>query len=178
MKHTFLLIFYTLLQGIQVLAQEKVTPSEGFKIEGKIKKEWNFTIAELMTMEAKVVSDITISNQKGEVKGKATGLKGIPLKSILEKLEFQVEKPKDLNEFYLVLEATDGYRVVFSWNEVFNTEVGNNLYVITEKDGKKLNEMPERILIVSSSDLKIGRRYIKGVNKISVNRLEGKKIKD
>ena len=60
---------------------------------------------------------------------------------------------------------------MFSWNEIFNTETGNNLYIITEEDGKKMNEMDESILIASTKDFKT-RRYIKGLEKIIVERAD------
>jgi len=46
--------------------------------------------------------------------------------------------------------------VVFSWNEIYNTDTGIGMYVITEKNGKKMCEMDERILAISSRDFKTG----------------------
>ncbi|MEO8146527.1 MAG: hypothetical protein ABI723_02765 [Bacteroidia bacterium] len=61
---------------------------------------------------------------------------------------------------------------MYSWNEIYNTEVGNAVFIITEKAVKKLSEMDEPILVVSTSDLKTGRRFIKGLSKITINRIE------
>ena len=99
-------------------------------------------------------------------------MKGVLLKPILDSLHFKAEKPKDLSAFYLVFVASDDYKVVFSWNEIFNTPVGEQLYLIVEKDGKPLSEMDERILLASVSDLKSGRRYVKGLKKIIVGKVE------
>ncbi|MES2411549.1 MAG: molybdopterin-binding protein, partial [Bacteroidota bacterium] len=79
---------------------------------------------------------------------------------------------KELNEFYFVLVDTDGDKIVFSWNEIFNTEAGNTFYIITEMDGKKLKDMEQKIIFISTSDLKSGRRYIKALEKIQVKRAE------
>jgi hypothetical protein len=160
------------LFALSLTAQERVDPSDRISVVGKIKQERQFTLSELASMEAVAIPDLTITGTKGEIKGKVTGLKGIPIKSLLEKIEFQVDKPKELSEFFLVFEATDGYRVVFSWNELFNTSTGNTVYIITEKDGKKINVMPERILLTSSSDFATGRRYVKGLCRIVLSRCE------
>jgi hypothetical protein len=167
-----LLLLLLLISSQFVNAQRKVTPTEKFSISGKIKTELKFTLTDLNALETKAIPDIVITNNSGEVKSTAKGLKGILLKSILEKLEFQIEKPKELNEFYFTFVASDGYKAVFSWNEIFNTETGNNIYLITEKDGKKISEMEDRILIMTTSDFKTGRRHIRGLEKIVVSRVE------
>ena len=170
MKKLFLLLL--LISSQFVNAQRKVIPTEQFSISGKIKVELKFTLADLNVLETKAIPDIVITNNSGETKSTAKDLKGILLKSILEKLEFQIEKPKELNEFYFTFIASDGYKVVYSWNEIFNTEVGNNIYLVTEKGGKKISEIENRILIITTSDFKTGRRHIKGLEKIIVGRVE------
>ena len=64
------------------------------------------------------------------------------------------------DRFYFVFIASDGYRVVFSWNEIYNTETGNNFFIVTEMEGKKLYDVDQRIIFISTADLKTGRRYI------------------
>ena len=76
------------------------------------------------------------------------------------------------DRFYFVFIASDGYRVVFSWNEIYNTETGNNFFIVTEMEGKKLYDVDQRIIFISTADLKTGRRYIKGLEKIEVRQLE------
>ena len=91
---------------------------------------------------------------------------------MLENIEIIVDKPKYLNEFYFIFVAADGYKAVFSWNEIFNTETGNSLYLVTEMNGKKLKEIPERILFISTKDFRTGRRYISGLDRIIIKRVD------
>ncbi len=170
MKYLLLPIFLFIFQIPNLYSQKIILFSEEVSISGKIKKEMKLSLKELIAMESKALPDIVITNHLGEVKSTDKGLKGIALKPILEKLELIAATPKEYNEFYFVFEATDGYRVVYSWNELFNTETGNNIYIISEKDGKKMNEMEDRILLITTSDLKTGRRNIKGLCKILVCR--------
>jgi hypothetical protein len=153
-------------------AQTKLTPTEQLTIIGKVKKELKFTLADLASYTTTSIPDIGITNHTGEVKNTAKNMKGIPFKNILDKIEFATDKPKELSEFYLNFVASDGYKVVFSWNEIFNTEVGNHLFIITEKDGKQLKDFDDRILIICTSDFKTGRRYVKALEKIIVGRVE------
>ena len=155
-----------------ICAQRTVSPSQTLKIEGKVKAEKTFSIADLEAFPKTVIPDQTLYNHKGEVKSTVKNLKGVLLKTVLAGTEFVYDKPKELNEFYFVFVAADGYKVVFSWNEIYNTEMGNNFYIVTEMEGKKMNDMDQRILFISTADLKSGRRYIKALEKIEVKRAE------
>lgn len=155
-----------------LLAQKDIKPSDEFVVIGQVAHELKFTLADLEKMPSKNIEDIVITNHLGEPRGTAKNLKALPLKTLLNKIDFKAESPKTLSEFYLTFIATDNYKAVYSWNEIFNTATGDNIFLITEKDGKKLAEMPERILVITSSDLKTGRRNIKGLTKIVVSRSE------
>ena len=172
MQKFVLIALILVIQAYAGFGQEKIiAASNEFKIEGKVKTELTYTLKDLSAFPSQLIKDVEIINHKGELKGSAKGLKGIVLKTIFDKVEFLTDSPKELSEFYFIFIATDGYKVVFSWNELFNTEVGNTVFLITEKDGKKINEMEERILVISTSDLKVGRRYIKGLSKIIVSKV-------
>lgn len=169
LKH---LIVIFLLASYSINAQRTITPSETLKIEGKIKSGTTFTIADLEMFQKVDISDQKLYNHRGEPKGMLTNMKGVPLKTVLGSIEFDYDKPKELNEFYFVFVATDGYKVVFTWNEIYNTEAGNSFYIVTEMEGKKLKEMDQRIVFISTADLKSGRRYIKALDKIQIKRVE------
>jgi hypothetical protein len=77
-----------------------------------------------------------------------------------------------LSECYFVFIASDGYKVVYSWNEIFNTKNGQGIYVIVERDGKKIDQIEDRISVFSKADLMTGRRYVKGLSRIIVKRAE------
>lgn len=166
------LIVLLILTSSFIYAQRTIIPSETLKIEGKIKAEKTFSIKQLDSFPKIAIADQTLYNHKGEVKSTIKNMKGVLLKTVLEGLEYNYEKPKELNEFYFVFVATDSYKVVFSWNEIYNTEAGNNFYIVTEMEGKRLKDMEQRILFIATADLKSGRRYIKALEKIQVKRVD------
>lgn len=161
-----------ILTNFSVNAQRTIPPTDSLWVTGKIKNPTVFTLANLNTFLKTAIKDQIIYNHNGEVKDTLTGMSGIPLKTLLASILYVYDKPKFLNEFYFVFIASDGYRVVFSWNEIYNTETGNNFFIVTEMEGKKLNDLGQRILFISTGDLKTGRRYIKGLEKIDVRQLE------
>ncbi|MES2850945.1 MAG: molybdopterin-binding protein, partial [Bacteroidota bacterium] len=117
----------------------------------------NFTTVKL--------ADLTITNHKGEVKRTITNLEGVSLKEVLQKAEINSDSPKTLSEFYFVFTACDGYKVVYSWNEIFNNSTGNTMYLIKEKDD-------ENISSITTSDMMTGRRYVQGLSTISIYRIQ------
>ncbi|MFI5142195.1 MAG: molybdopterin-binding protein, partial [Bacteroidia bacterium] len=162
---------FLLLLSTFVWAQ-KITLTNQFTITGKIKTELKFTLADINTYPPVPINDVPLVNHLGGTVETLHNLKGIALKPLLEKIEFQVKSSKELNHFYLTFIASDGYKVVYSWNEIFNSPTGNNLYIITERDGKKLSDSDDRILTITTTDFQTGRRYVKALDKIIVSRVE------
>jgi len=115
---------------------------------------------------------VVITDHMGKEKNTLTQLKGILLKDILNNVEIDAETPKVLSAYYFVLVASDNYKIVFSWNELFNTETGNNVYIITEENGKKMKDTDERIAIVAVTDIRTGRRHMSNIKKKIVARAE------
>ena len=92
------------------------------------------------------------------------------LKDVLSTIEINAESPKVLSEYYFVCKANDGYTVVYSWNELFNTTVGDSSYLVTEKGGKAASTLEGTILMISPKDFKTGRRHVKALTSIEVRR--------
>ena len=153
------------------MSQTNLTPTTSIRIFGEVEKEITLSIDELKQMKQQLVEDQLIYNHKGEVKDTLNTMKGVSLKEALSQVKFKYEKPKELNEFYFVFTASDGYRVVFSWNEIYNTEAGNFLYFITEMKGKKMQDLDQRMVFLSAKDIKSGRRYIKCLQSIEIRKL-------
>jgi hypothetical protein len=154
------------------VSQEKIVSTNSITVTGAVEKEMTFQIADLNGFVSKRIPDVVITNHLGEPRGTARGLKAILIKDVLSQISFKAESPKVLSEFFLTFVASDGYAAVYSWNEIFNSPTGDNIFLITEKDGKPLAEMSERILIITPTDFKTGRRHIKGLSKIVVGRIQ------
>lgn len=166
------LILFFIITCISIFGQEKKSTTTEFRVTGQVKKELIISLYDLEKYSAQNIKDLSITNHLGEARYTAKNLKGILLKDLLKDLQINEESPKKLSEFYFLFTAIDNYKVVFSWNEIFNTSTGDHLYVITEKDGTKIKDMEDRILIVTTSDFKTGRRHIKALSKIEVRRAQ------
>lgn len=167
-----LLLNYLILISILAFAQNVDKQTKAIVIQGRVKGSKTITVDDLKKFKSNVIGDISITNHKGEAKGVAKELHGVLLKDVLETIQLDNESPKQFSEYYFTCIASDGYKVVFSWNELFNTATGNSTYIVTEKDGKAIASSDESILMISSQDFRTGRRYVKNLETITVGRVE------
>ena len=170
MKKPF--IFLLLCCSLYVSAQQNDCNTDAFIIKGEIKNEITISFKLLDSFTTSDIPNVVITNHLGEKRSEAKGMKGVLIKSILERADIKVESPKQLSEFYFVFTACDGYKIVYSWNEIFNTETGNHIFWVTEKNGSRGKELKEKMLTITPTDFKTGRRYIKGLTSITVNRVQ------
>jgi hypothetical protein len=157
---------------MHLLAQEKPTPTDAFSVNGEVKAVRQIGFVDIEKLTVHTIGDVVITNHAGEIKGTAKGLQGVKLKELLATAQLITENPKLNSTYYFVVKASDGYTVVFSWNEIFNSPIGEKIYVVTSKDGVALKNMTERLLLISPTDLNTGRRYVKGLSEIQVKRAQ------
>lgn len=162
-----LLIFF-LLATSSAFAQQKNTQTLQFKISGKVKNESVITLDSLNQYAIKSIGNIKVTDHTGAFKHEDDQLKGVLLKDILNHSQWLLE-PHLFSSMYFTCVGSDGYKVVYSWNELFNTDIGDNVYIITEKNGIKAAQLPASIQMVSMLDHKTGRRYLHNLDKIVVN---------
>lgn len=169
-----LILFLVLAaNGFSASAQkENIPTTENFSIEGKVKKSLAVSLADLSSYKSYSVDSIVITNHLGERRSSMKKVKGVLLKDILDKVEIDAENHKVLSEYYFVCTASDNYKVVFSWNEIFNSDVGKSVYIITGQDGNWAYVLDNRIALVSFKDHMTGRRYVKGLQKIVIERIK------
>ncbi|PZX62925.1 molybdopterin-dependent oxidoreductase [Hydrotalea sandarakina] len=164
----YLLLFLTVMISLQVSAQKAVTPTQQFTIQGKVKQPIIITLTDLEKYPTVNIPDVVITNYLGEARGKLTHLKGILLKDVLQKAELIEANPKLFSTFYYVLTAADGYSVVYSWNELLNSPVGEHTFIITAKNDESLKTMNDGILVLTPIDFVTGRRHVKWLKTIEV----------
>lgn len=170
MKKISAIIF--LFIEINVFSQETKSISDHFTIEGKVTNQVNFNFRNANDYTIITLDSFVIYNHLHERKRAIKNIKGILLTDILKKAGIDEKNPKLMSEFYFTCIAVDGYKVVFSWNEIFNTDVGKGILVVTEADGMKEDALPDKMLLLSSKDYATGRRFVKGLEKIIVDRVK------
>jgi hypothetical protein len=144
--------------------------SQSFTVTGEVLKEETIDIAKLSGYKKMHLDSLRIYSPDMQPKGLMKNINGVLLKDILSAIPFNNENPKVLSQYFIECEATDGYIVLFSWNEIFNSETGNHVMIITDKNGTDISQLDDRIALISPTDQATGRRYVKWLNRIIIHR--------
>jgi hypothetical protein len=144
--------------------------SESFTVSGEVLKAETIDMAKLSSYVQVHLDSLRIYTHDMQPKGLMKNINGVLIKDILSAIPFNNENPKSLSGYYIECVATDGYIVLFSWNEIFNSETGKHVMVITSKDGTNASQLDDRIALITPTDQATGRRYVKWLNRIIIHR--------
>lgn len=91
---------------------------------------------------------------------------GVPVRPLIEAAQPAFEQRTDFKRVAIVAESQEGYRALFSWGEVFNTDVGEGV-MLAWASGHP--EGPYALL--SLHDHATGPRYVQGLRSITLQKL-------
>lgn len=151
-----------------VCGQGRQVNSDQVTITGDVTVSVTFTATQINDLTKADIGNVEFTDSK-EMKYTGKNMRGIPLKDLFHNTGFKAANHKALNGFYLVCKAPDGYKVVFSYNEIFSPMSSTNFYIVTDDDGKNITEMPDRILLISCDAAHKGHKFIKGLTTIEVH---------
>jgi DMSO/TMAO reductase YedYZ molybdopterin-dependent catalytic subunit len=108
--------------------------------------------------------------------GRAAGdpmsvLKGVRLRAVLERAKVLTADHNTVKKLAVIAAASDGYKVVFSWSELFNAEVGESVLVLFERDGKPLAPAEGPLALISGKDIRTGPRHVKWLQSVDVRQI-------
>ena len=161
MKNFILLISF-------LLTTLSFAQSRSFEIIDLDNQKTTVTAADLSKYSKQTIDSLQITNHLKEYRSTLKNVKGVLLRDVLSKVSFKEKSPKVLSEYYIVCVAEDGYKVVFSWNEIFNTSVGDSVIIIPEIEGRP----KDGISTLSPTDFATGRRYVKMLKTIQLKKID------
>lgn len=147
-------------------------PTKAIRILGKVKNPITIADIDLKKYPVHAIGDIDILNAKGEVKKSWKELSGIRLQDLLDTVAIDAKDESELGQYYFVCQSIDGSKVVFSWNEIFNNPLGENIFIISMRDDQPMEELNESILLIATKDLNTSLRYLRNLESIRVERTD------
>ncbi len=139
------------------------------QVSGHVEQPLQLTVAQLAAeFTLHQGGNFPLICQSGANKGQLEHFKGVLLRDILTKASIISREHNELKKIVIIATASDNYKAVFSWNELFNTELGEGVLVFFEKDGLPLNDFEGRIALVSSKDTRTGPRHVRWLKQIEV----------
>ena len=140
-------------------------------VTGAVEEALTLGVEDLRAFPTQKVTEVPIVCQTGANLGKLENFKGVRLRDIIERAKVVAPGHNDVKKMVVIAGASDGYKVVFSWSEIFNSPVGDGVYVFFEKDGMPLADDEGRIAMISTKDLRTGPRHVKWLNHIEVRKI-------
>lgn len=145
--------------------------TERIAISGLVEHALELRVEDLRKFPPQQISEIPVVCQSGAELGKKENLKGVLLRDILEKAAVISRSHNDVKKMVVIATASDGYKVVFSWTEIFNSPIGDGIIVFFEKSGRPLSDDDGRIALISARDTRTGPRHVKWLKGIEVRRI-------
>lgn len=140
-------------------------------VSGAVEHKLKLSVDDLQKFPQQQIGEIPVVCQSGANLGTLENLKGVLLRDILKKAVVVSHSHNDVKKMAIIVTASDGYKVVFSWSEVFNSPVGEGVLVFFEKNGKALEDDEGRIAMVSTKDIRTGPRYVKWLKAVEVRKI-------
>ena len=98
--------------------------------------------------------------------------RGVRLTTLISEAGLPNEVPGEFKRTVFVAVGHDGYVVTFSWHELFNTPIGENVLVAYECDGRALDAEDGAPILFSGSDILPAPRHVKRLARIEAHVLK------
>ena len=140
-------------------------------VRGNVAKPMTLSVAELGEFPVHRVDDTRVVRAQGGASEAKRQFTGCLLRDVLDAAKLTENDRHDLRRTIIVATASDGYKAIFSWAELFNTTIGDGVLVVYERDGARLGDDEGRIALVSLKDTRPGPRHVKWLSTIDVARV-------
>ncbi|MBW7836878.1 MAG: molybdopterin-dependent oxidoreductase [Sphingomonadales bacterium] len=167
-SRALLLIAAITMAGAAFAADEPAT--DRLAISGAVEHALTFSADDLRQLPLQEVNEVRILNHKGDVVSALKNVKGVRLRDILDKAVIKAPEHNDVKKMVIIATASDDYKAVFSWNEIYNSPLGDGVLVIFEADGKALEDEGP-LVTVSTMDIRTGSRHVKWLTGIEVRKI-------
>ena len=172
----FTLLALLSLNACAAAKHEHKKPSAEFvtkelSVTGAVETTLRLKVEDLKKFPMHEVNMEQLVCQSGEKVGNLGTIKGVWLKDIIEKAVVKTEEHNDVKKMVIIASASDGYKVVYSWTEVFNSPIGDGVIIFIEQNGKPLSDDEGKIAMVSTKDTRTGPRHVKWLKEIEIKKI-------
>jgi DMSO/TMAO reductase YedYZ molybdopterin-dependent catalytic subunit len=140
-------------------------------VRGNVSAPLSLTVGDLRKFPEQRVEDTRMVRGQDNDNSVARQFAGCLLRDVLNSARLTERDRFDLRKSIIVATASDGYKAVFSWAELFNSAIGDGVLIVYERDGKPLDDDEGRIALVSLKDTRPGPRHVKWLSAVEVVRI-------
>ena len=104
------------------------------EVDGSVETPLHIDKAAFSAMKQTELDNVGLVCMSGETKAAPKRRKGVLLRTLFEASGLKVSRRGDRNRAVVLASGRDGYGVAFSYQELFNTAVGEGVLVVDEGD--------------------------------------------
>jgi len=162
------------LLAASAFAQAPGAVTTSLTVKGSVEREVTLSVDDLKRLPAQRIDDVrSVRDASGAAGASETSRHyvGCLLRDVLERAKPVEKKRMDFRKSIVIATASDGYRAVFSWAELYLSPIGDGVLVVYERDGVPLDDSEGRIALVSLKDTRPGPRHVKWLQSIELRTL-------
>ncbi len=140
--------------------------TRSLRVPGNVERPLTLSLDDLKRLPVQRVEDRRTVGGPGSATETVRRYTGCLLRDVLDAAGLTEKNRRDLRKSYVV--ASDDYRVMFSWGELYNSPLGDGVLVVYEVDGTPLPDGEGRIALQSLKDARPGPRHVKRLARVDV----------
>ncbi|MFS2004553.1 molybdopterin-dependent oxidoreductase [Duganella sp. CT11-25] len=145
------------------------TPAARVAVSGAVQQALSLSVDDLRQFPQDQIVELLLPAR--DATSQPSVLKGVRLRALLERAKVVAADHNTVKKLAIIAAATDGYKVVFSWSELFNAELGNSVLVVFERDGQPLAVAEGPLALISGKDIRTGPRHVKWLQSVEVRQI-------
>lgn len=151
------------------LADSTPLVSREVVVSGRVNRRHSFDLTGLMRLPTQLTGPLDVVCLSGRTVRSAREYKGVRLTALLDIARLRLPQARDFTRAYVLAQGADGYTVMFSWHELYNTPIGVGALVVYERDGRPLGDDEGGIGLISTGDLRVALRQVRALTRLSVH---------
>jgi hypothetical protein len=138
------------------------------RVVGRVASDLSLSIETLRAMDCLEIDNLPMICGSGEPKGRIGNIRGVLLADVINRAEVLAPEHNDTKKMFVVAASDDGYKAVFSWQEIFNSPNGDSILVVLEKNGQPLYDGCGGVDLLSGRDHLTGPRYVRQLKTVEI----------
>jgi len=130
-----------------------------------------FSLAELTALPGDTFSFGRSVEQAGRKEEQTIRYTGVRLRNVLARAGLDEARNRAARGWVVELIATDNYRAVFSWGELFNHAASDSVVVVYAQNGQPLDAVAGPLALRALTDQRPGPRHVRNLCAVRVREL-------
>jgi len=148
--------------------QPAPAPARSLAIGGGVEHPLTLDAEQLRARPPQQIVTLELPAREG---GKPSVVRGVRLRELLDEAKIVTRDHNTVKKLAVIAGASDGYKVVFSWSELFNSAAGDSVLVLFERDGKPLPAAEGPLALIAGKDMRSGPRHVKWLQAVEVRQI-------